>query len=249
MQRILIADSSQAFSESVAKQLEIDYAVQCCCNGCQVFGYINEFDPEILLLDMMLPGMDGFSIIDALRAAGKMTKIIPIVPVYDETVTAMLAAYDIGFIFRRPCSPNLVSSFLRQYAGQTLFEDWSVEDYLDTILLRMGFSLWHARYACLRNAILLRYRGEDAGVTKGLYPIVAKLCGSTVVCVEKSVRDMIRHAWGSGDRTIWDVYFSGSHMEKCPSNDIFISRMALALRKKERARKPVEQMVQEKQIG
>lgn len=249
MQRILIADASPSFADCISKQLEKDFSVQCCNDGRRVLEYINELDPEILLLDMMLPGMDGFSIIDSLLTAGKMTKIIPVLPIHDEMVAAMLAAYDIGFVFTKPCSPDFVASFLHQYAGKELFGDWSVDDYLDNILMRMGFSVWHTRYACLSNAILLRYRGEDSGVTKGVYPIVADICGGNDKSVEKSIRDMIRHAWLNGDRAIWSVYFPGGSMDKCPTNDMFIGRMALALRNRERARKPIEQKMQQKKIG
>ena len=249
MQRILIADASLPFSKSVSEQLGNDFLVQCCHDGRDTLRYIQTFDPEILLLDMMLPGIDGFSIIDSLRAAGKLTKVFPVLPVHDEVIAAMLSAYDISYMFSKPCSPNLVASFLRQYTAQLLFEDWSAETYLDEMLLRMGFSLWHPRYACIRTAILLRYRGEDTGVTKGVYPVVAKMRGSTTVSVEKAIRDMIRHAWKTGDRAIWDIYFPSGQKDKCPSNDTFISRMAFALRTKEQVRKPLEQKIGQIKIG
>ena len=249
MQRILIADSSLPFSKSVSDQLGKDFMVQCCYDGREVLKYIHVFDPDVLLLDMMMPGMDGFSIIDSIRSVGKTTKIIAMLSGYDVVIAAMLSAYGVSYVFTKPCLPELVAGFLHQYTGQLFFEDWSVDTYLDELLMRMGFSLWNAKYPCIRNAVLLRYRGEDAGVTKGVYPIVAQMCGSTKANVEKAIRDAIRHAWTHGDRAIWDLYFINCQKDKCPSNDMFISRMAMALHTKACARKPIDKKLDQYKIG
>ena len=107
---------------------------------------------------------------------------------------------------------------------------WDVETELDNILLYLGFRMGPARYENVRTAVLLKYYGEAGGVTKCLYPAVAMHCGGNAMQVEKSVRDAIRHAFNTGNQDNWKLYFSNSTELQCPSNDMFMARIACALK-------------------
>ncbi|AHU89442.1 MtrAB system response regulator MtrA [Trueperella pyogenes] len=66
--RILVVDDDPAISEMVAILLETEgYAVSACANGDSVLPLYRAEHPDLILLDVMLPGMDGVSVARALR--------------------------------------------------------------------------------------------------------------------------------------------------------------------------------------
>lgn len=66
--RILVVDDDPAISEMVAILLESEgYQVSACAHGDSVLPLFRAEHPDLVLLDVMLPGMDGVSVARALR--------------------------------------------------------------------------------------------------------------------------------------------------------------------------------------
>ena len=66
--RILVVDDDPAISEMVAILLETEgYVVSACAHGDSVLPLFRAEHPDLILLDVMLPGMDGVSVARALR--------------------------------------------------------------------------------------------------------------------------------------------------------------------------------------
>ncbi len=67
-QRILVVDDDPAISEMVAIVLESEgYSATVCANGSNVLSLFRLEHPELVLLDVMLPGLDGVSVCRQLR--------------------------------------------------------------------------------------------------------------------------------------------------------------------------------------
>ena len=66
--RILVVDDDPGISEMVAILLESEgYEVSVCANGSNVLPLFRAEHPELVLLDVMLPGLDGVSVCRQLR--------------------------------------------------------------------------------------------------------------------------------------------------------------------------------------
>ncbi|WP_216448064.1 MtrAB system response regulator MtrA [Arcanobacterium phocae] len=66
--RILVVDDDPGISEMVAILLESEgYEVSVCANGSNVLALFKAEHPDLVLLDVMLPGMDGVSVCRVLR--------------------------------------------------------------------------------------------------------------------------------------------------------------------------------------
>lgn len=240
MQRILIADASDVFAEGLEKQLKRDYMVKLCRHGDRVLSTVRKFEPDIIFIDLTLPDCDAISVLHTVRTSGSMAHLVAIGPNTSVQVQQILAGLGIVRIFPRPCSLENVISFLHRLAsGLPDLSQWCAETEIDSVLLYMGFQCGRSRYNCIYQAILLKYCGKGGDSAKYLYSEVRKLCGKkSIEVVEKAIRDAIHHAWEHGDREVWQLYFPMCEKEGCPSNEVFIARIALALKNRERLKKP-----------
>lgn len=69
--RVLIADDDRAIRESLATALELNgYQVTACADGVEALAAFREDRPDVLVLDVMMPGVDGLGVCRVLRAEG-----------------------------------------------------------------------------------------------------------------------------------------------------------------------------------
>jgi DNA-binding response OmpR family regulator len=75
--RILIVEDDRRLARQLNKGLdEHGHAVTLACDGLEGLEAAQYGDFDVLVLDVMLPGLDGFSIVRRLRGAGKATPIL-----------------------------------------------------------------------------------------------------------------------------------------------------------------------------
>ena len=68
--RILLVDDEPAIVETVRAYLEAEgYAVQTACDGSEALTLARSFHPDVIVLDLMLPGLDGLEVLRRLRQA------------------------------------------------------------------------------------------------------------------------------------------------------------------------------------
>ena len=91
MTRILVIEDDELIIEPVVKALsDIGYKVLTAQNGKQGLEFALEKSPDLVLLDIMLPGMDGWEVCKALRANSP----IPIIMV---TAKSMMGDVEAAF--------------------------------------------------------------------------------------------------------------------------------------------------------
>jgi len=76
--RILIVDDSPTDLKVLGNVLHEEYAVSMAVNGQQAMDLVVRECPDLVLLDIIMPGMDGFAVIEALRAE-PATRGIPVI--------------------------------------------------------------------------------------------------------------------------------------------------------------------------
>ena len=251
MKRILIADASRVFADGLKSQLKQDYLLKLCYDGKHILHCIREFDPDIIFMDMFLPNCDVIKVLHTVCTSGSTAQLVAISVNTTVQVQQILAGLGVIRIFPRPCALENVVSFLHRIASDLPdLSVWCAETEADSTLLYMGFQCGRSRYDCLYHAILLKYYGKGGDSVKYLYSEVRKLCGKkSRDAVEKAIRDAIGHAWEHGDRDVWNLYFPTCEQEGCPSNEVFIERIALALRNRERLKKPYPRESSNKKLG
>ncbi len=82
--RILLADDHPALLAETARILEQDYDVLgTAANGLELLECAERLHPELIVLDISMPGVDGFEAVHRLKSSGHHTKIV-FLTVYDD---------------------------------------------------------------------------------------------------------------------------------------------------------------------
>lgn len=96
MKTILVADDDEFIRTTLALILSRDnYAVLPACDGSEAVRFAREHHPDLILLDLMMPVMDGWGALKQLKASSETARI----PTFAITgfVTARDKAIDAGF--------------------------------------------------------------------------------------------------------------------------------------------------------
>ncbi len=77
MKRIVVAEDDRAARESVTRALELEgYSVHAVPDGAAVFTAMSEQTPDVVILDLMMPEVDGLTVCRRLRSQGDRTPIL-----------------------------------------------------------------------------------------------------------------------------------------------------------------------------
>jgi two-component system response regulator MprA len=75
--RLLLADDDRAIRESLERALELEgYAVTSVVDGVQALSKIRREVPDVVILDVMMPGVDGLGVCRVIRADGMRVPIL-----------------------------------------------------------------------------------------------------------------------------------------------------------------------------
>ena len=105
--------------------------------------------------------------------------------------------------------------------------DLSLEIRVKNVLHRLGTPAHIKGYQYLTDAIILAVRDRDVldGITKVLYPEVAKKYKSTPSRIERAIRHAIEVTWDRGDLEVFDEIFGNtvSLNKGKPTNSEFLA--------------------------
>ena len=75
--KVLLVDDEKEFASALAERLQLrNYDVQAAANALEALGIVHSFRPDVVLLDLKIPGMDG---IETLRAIKKFDSAIEVI--------------------------------------------------------------------------------------------------------------------------------------------------------------------------
>jgi two-component system, NarL family, nitrate/nitrite response regulator NarL len=120
--RIVVADDHPIFRDGLCKllALEPDFEVVAQAqDGHQVLEVLQKFDPDVLLLDLKMPNLDGLATLQRLQAARQRTKVIVLTASEDknEFVQAMKFGTS-GIVLKQTATELLIKSIRKVHAGE-----------------------------------------------------------------------------------------------------------------------------------
>lgn len=231
MLKLLVADINEEFRQGLADHVRGAYRVRTCQEGRETLDMMLTFKPDLLVLDMMLPGMDGVAILQEAYRCGIRPVVLAVTKWANDYTVESAARLDVRYMMTKPCDVKITAQRLQdlaEYIEQPAVLRPDPRTAVSNILLTLGISTKLRGYTYLREAILEMRNRPGQSVTKELYPAVGKICGASKIQVERSIRSAIGKAWENRDETLWRRYFqltSGDRLER-PTNAVFITCIA-----------------------
>lgn len=231
MLKLLIADAGEEFRLALAEQTRGSYRVRICQEGRETLQTVLSFKPDLMVLDMMLPGMDGISILEAAAEEGIYPTVLAITKYSSDYLVESAQRLNVGYLMMKPCDVGITAARLQDMTRHLDTSGRACPDpraAVSNMLLTLGISTKLRGYGYLREAILETMRCPGQMVTKELYPKVGKRCNASAIQVERSVRSAIDKAWKQRNEDAWNRYFSRSAEDEPerPTNSVFISCLA-----------------------
>lgn len=229
MRKLLIADCNEDFRTALAAVLQEQYQVLCCRSGTEALTLLQQEHPDILVLDLMLPELDGLTLLERISANGIRPMVLAATPIFSDYVSNCAQRMGIEYLIRKPCAIEAIASRIRDLSRRLKAPEPRTDpaSYVRSLLLSLDISTKHNGFAYLREGIVLMAKDPSQSVTKMLYPEIARICGCNKDNVERSIRTALDRAWEKRDKLKWQKYFPNAQQR--PSNAVFISRLAEAL--------------------
>lgn len=234
MLKVLIADTGEEFRQALAEQLQGTYIVRTSREGKRTQEILREYRPDILVLDLMLSGMDGISLLQEAEEEGLRPTVLATTSFFSDYVLQAVERLNVKYVMVKPCDIRAMVmriADLSEHITAPVLTQPDLRTVVTNLLLALNIPTKLKGFACLREAILEAVRDPGQPVTKELYPAVAKLCDGNAVQVEHLIRSAIAAGWKQRDEKVWRLYFRPNQegvLER-PTNAAFISCIASRL--------------------
>jgi len=234
---VLLADANEEFRVMLQEAIELagEFTVAASTgDGQEALRLIGEKEPDLLLTEVALPGLDGLRLLQTLKdRGGYMPKTIIVSAFCGSQVLADAEKLGVSYYLPKPCEPSAVTERM-----QSVFETPSapelrlhaLKNTVTAVIHEIGVPAHIKGYQYLREAIIIAVNDMEVinAVTKVLYPAVAKRFGTTPSRVERAIRHAIEVAWDRGDLETLQKYFgyTVSNTKGKPTNSEFIAMIA-----------------------
>ncbi|MCG3089025.1 sporulation transcription factor Spo0A [Sporosarcina cyprini] len=253
--KIAIADDNKELVRTMKTFLENQAEFEIIWtahNGKVCLSMLQEEVPDILLLDIIMPHLDGIAVLETLKTDAEYSDmhVIMLTAFGQEDVMSHAASLGASYFMLKPFELDRLVNQIFQVAGtqkpakQASQENTSSEEgpinqkMLDTtitsIIKEIGVPAHIKGYAFLREAIQMVYMDVDllGSVTKVLYPDIAEKYKTTPSRVERAIRHAIEVAWNRGNYDVISKTFGYTvhHLKSKPTNSEFIAMIADKIR-------------------
>lgn len=232
--KLLIADDSEEFTQALVQALGDDYTVQCCRTGREALSLLRSFQPDLLVLELMLTELDGISLLRAAADSGCLTNVLIVTKLFNTYAGDLMSRLNIRYVIRKPCDLQSTVERIRDLTHmerpRASLSDPKVQ--IAQMLHALNVPTKLNGYAYLKQAILEMAISPGMPLVKELYPAVAKTFGCTCAQAERSIRNAISAAWNHRDEETWRKYLKIDSRQplRRPTNSEFIIQLSEQIR-------------------
>ncbi len=217
-------------------------------SGAQLYDAIVKLTPDIVIMDVVLPEIDGLTIIEKVRAQKDYENVHFFLYANIGPDSMVESALEMGadYYFLKPMSIEIMMRRIRQIVStqenaacdcpmmeQTQMMDMLEQDVTEMIL-SIGIPAHIKGYQYVREGIMLAISDMNHlnYITKLLYPAIAKKYKTSAGSVERAIRHAIEVAWNRGNYDKIEELFgyTVSAGKGKPTNSEFIALIADKIR-------------------
>ena len=234
MLKILIADGTEGFRDRLRDTLSSAYHVTCAVDGVHAWELFQKLQPDLMVVDLELPQIDGLTLLRRIYAAGFRPAVIVLGRLVSDYTVDTLMQMKIGYLLRKPCKVQVAAEQVQELLRYRQMDQSPVRAAITDLLrsFEIPCELDGGRF--LMSAILLMAENPSQYMTKELYPTVGKAHGKNGKQVERSIRNAIEKGWTNGDPALWKDFFgkNAAGLPNKPNNRLFIMKMVELFRTK-----------------
>ena len=235
--RVLLADASEEYRILLKDTIEETgefQVVGSTGDGAQLVQLALELKPQLVIMDLVLPGLDGFGALAKLRQMDESLQVIVTSGFCNERMVQQAEELGVYFFLPKPVSDSSLMEHMRRAVRPQEEREGvhapALEDRVTAIIHEVGVPAHIKGYQYVREAIMIAVNDMDVinAVTKVLYPEVAKRFATTPSRVERAIRHAIEVAWDRGDLETLQHYFgyTVNSAKGKPTNSEFIALIA-----------------------
>jgi len=226
-------------------------------DGVEALKLIEEKKPDLVVLDIIMPHLDGLGVLERLNTMDleQMPRIIVLSAVGQDKITQRALTLGADYYVIKPFDMDIFVKRIRQMFNNTIYVDDVKKPltYLNNteikinrsepvdmigeitnIIHEIGIPAHIKGYMYLREAISMVVNDIEllSAVTKELYPSIGKKFNTTASRVERAMRHAIEVAWSREQvETINKLFgYTISNEKGKPTNSEFIAMVADKLR-------------------
>lgn len=222
-------------------------------NGKECLELMEIIEPDVLVLDIIMPHVDGLGVLSALKEMNleKQPNVIMLTAFGQEEVMKKAVDFGASYFILKPFDLANLASQIRQIKSPNTNmvplntkketrkrNKQNLESDITKIIHEIGVPAHIKGYMYLREAITMVYHDIEllGSITKVLYPDIAKHFNTTASRVERAIRHAIEVAWSRGNVDAISSLFgyTVSASKAKPTNSEFIAMVADRLRLKHR---------------
>ncbi len=256
--QVVIADDNREFSEILREYIDSQNDIEVvgmAGDGFEAFDLISNLLPDVVILDIIMPHLDGLGVLEKINTTPLKKRPIFIIlsAVGQDRITQRALALGAEYYVVKPFDMEVLVSRIKQLKGFGKFktpkpeyqadiknnnnivaEKRDLEVEVTNIMHEIGVPAHIKGYQYLRDAIMMVVNDLDVinSITKQLYPAIAKDYNTTPSRVERAIRHAIEVAWNRGRiEAINSIFGYTINMGKGkPTNSEFIAMIADKLR-------------------
>ena len=228
---VAIADDNERMAEildHILKQ-DSDFAVVGIAhNGEETCRIIKEKEPDIVLLDIIMPKLDGLSVMEKIgqdKTLQKKPEFVVISAIGQERITEDAFLLGASYYIMKPFDHEMLLNRIQNlknrqrkkaeikkiepYETKAVYQTRNLETDVTDMIHEIGVPAHIKGYQYLRDAIMMAVEDMNMlnSITKILYPTIAKRHQTTPSRVERAIRHAIEVAWSRGKMDTIDRLF------------------------------------------
>lgn len=223
-------------------------------NGEEAYEIIKNKEPDVVLLDIIMPKLDGLSVMSKVnndKSIKKHPAFVVLSAIGQEAITDDAFNLGANYYIMKPFDNEMVINRIKHiknsmgkkihenrkinaYESKTEYIERNLESDVTNIIHEIGVPAHIKGYQYLRDAIIMSINDMDMlnSITKILYPSIAKKYQTTASRVERAIRHAIEVAWSRGKMDTIDALFGYTINtgKGKPTNSEFIALIADKIR-------------------
>jgi len=253
--KIIVAEDNRNLCQILQEFIQRDDSFELAgvaYNGLEAWELIQKHDPDLIIMDLVMPNLDGLEILERInnRTSVPRPKTIMLTAFGHETLTHQAMVMGVDYFILKPFDLEILGKRIKTLTQDlemstpqfnqtcssiaTAGKGVNISVEVTSMMHQLGIPAHVKGYQYIRDAILMVIDDVSllGAVTKELYPAIAKKYNTAPSRVERGIRHAIELAWERGHmETLKRIFGYSMNIERQkPTNSEFIALLADKLR-------------------